>query len=241
MSPAKPRRDGKMTRFSADVWFLVAAATILLSCGSKPDASSREMRRATDQQETIPGLEVFLRDPPDVVVGKRIGLITNHTGLDREGRRNVDLLAQHRDFSLTELFAFEHGLSGAAPPGEKIDSGHDAATGLPISSLYGSVRKPTPEMLENVDILVYDVQGVGSRTYTRLSTLALSMQSARDAGIPFFVLDRPNPLGGLSVEGGRLDTAFASFVGMYPIPLRHGMTVGELAWLYNEEFEMAPT
>lgn len=185
---------------------------------------------------TAVGLEVLLQDPPDLILGKRVGLITNHTGIDGRGRRNVDLLAAREDFDLTTLFAFEHGLSGRAAPGVAIESGTERETGLPVYSLYGRVRKPTPKMLENIDVLLYDVQGVGSRTYTRLSTMALSMEAAGEQGISFVVLDRPNPLGGVAVEGGRLDTAFASFVGMYPIPLRHGMTVGELAQLYNRAF-----
>ena len=178
---------------------------------------------------------MFLAKPPGEVLGKRVGLITNHTGIDALGRRNIDLLASRDDFELAALFAFEHGLTGEAPPGEKIASGTDPATGLPVYSLYGDVRKPTPEMLSSLDALMYDVQDVGARPYTRVSTMALSMQAAAEAGIPFIVLDRPNPLGGVQVEGARLDTAFASFVGMYAIPLRHGMTLGELATMYNAE------
>lgn len=185
-----------------------------------------------------PGLEVFLASPPEQVLHKRVGLITNHTGIDRERRRNIDLLAARQDFDLVALFAFEHGLRGEAPPGEKIVSDVDPSTALPVYSLYGEVRKPTPEMLEDIDVLIYDVQDVGARPYTRVSTMALSMQAAAEAGIPFVLLDRPNPLGGLQVEGGRLDTAFSSFVGMYPIPLRHGMTLGELARMYNTEFDI---
>ena len=183
-----------------------------------------------------PGLEVFLASPPEQVLQERVGLITNQTGIDRERRRNIDLLAARQDFDLVTLFAFEHGLRGEAPPGEKIVSDVDPSTGLPVYSLYGEVRKPTPEMLADIDVLIYDVQDVGARPYTRVSTMALSMQAAAEAGIPFVLLDRPNPLGGLHVEGGRLDTAFSSFVGMYPIPLRHGMTLGELARMYNTEF-----
>lgn len=182
-----------------------------------------------------PGLEVFLAEPPAWIVGKRIGLITNHTGIDLAGRRNIDRIMAHPELKLTTLFAFEHGLRGVAPPGAKIDSGTDEATGLPVHSLYGEVRKPTPEMLRDVDVLMYDVQDIGARPYTRVSTMVLSMQAAAEKGIPFVVLDRPNPLGGVEVEGNLLEPAFASFVGMYPIPLRHGMTVGELARMYNRE------
>ena len=182
------------------------------------------------------GLDVFLERLPDWAVGKRLGLITNHTGIDRAGRSNIDLLTARRDVKLVALFAFEHGIRGDAPPGQPIANTVDARTGLPVYSLYGEVREPTPQMLDGVDLLVYDVQDVGARPYTRVSTMALSMQAAAKQGIPFVVLDRPNPLGGVEVEGPTLEPAFASFVGMYPIPLRHGMTVGELARMYNERF-----
>jgi uncharacterized protein YbbC (DUF1343 family) len=209
---------------------LLMAACLCAAC--RPDAGRLSGRGA----ETVPGLDVFLDQPPDRLAGKRIGLITNQTGIDRHGNRNVDLIAARPDLELSALFAFEHGLTGAAPPGERIASTVDAQTGLPVHSLYGEVRRPTPEMLEGIGVLVYDVQGVGARTYTRLSTMALAMEAAGEAGIPFVVLDRPNPIGGATVEGGRLDPAFASFVGMYPIPLRHGLTVGELALMINREF-----
>jgi uncharacterized protein YbbC (DUF1343 family) len=179
------------------------------------------------------GLDVFLADIPAWAVGKRIGLITNHTGIDRAGRNNIDLLRSRSDVKLVALFAFEHGLRGDAPPGQPIASSVDSSSGLPIYSLYGEVNKPTPTMLEGVDILIYDVQDVGARPYTRVSTMALSMKAAAEKGIPFVVLDRPNPLGGVAMEGPVLEPAFSSFVGMYSIPLRHGMTVGELARLYN--------
>ena len=170
------------------------------------------------------------------MAGKRIGLITNHTGIDHTGRSNIELLRVRSDVKLVALFAFEHGLRGDAPAGQPIASSVDAETGLPIYSLYGEIQKPTPEMLANVDLLVYDVQDVGARPYTRVSTMALSMQAAASKEIPFVVLDRPNPLGGVRVEGPVLEPAFASFVGMYPIPLRHGMTLGELARMYNDRY-----
>jgi uncharacterized protein YbbC (DUF1343 family) len=183
-----------------------------------------------------PGIEVLLADPPASVVGRRVGLITNRSGVDRAGRRTVDLLAARPELELVALFAFEHGLGGTAPPGARIADAIDAATGLPVHSLYGEVRRPTPAMLAGIDVLVYDAQDSGARPYTRVSTMALAMAAAAEAGIPFVVLDRPNPLGGVVMEGPVLEPAFASFVGMYPIPLRHGMTVGELARLYNDAF-----
>jgi uncharacterized protein YbbC (DUF1343 family) len=184
------------------------------------------------------GLDVFLADIPSWAAGKRIGLITNHTGIDRAGRNNIDLLRARSDVKLVALFAFEHGLRGDAPPGQPIPSSVDSSSGLPIYSLYGDINKPTPQMLDGVDILVYDVQDVGARPYTRVSTMALSMKAAAEKGIPFVVLDRPNPLGGVRMEGPVLEPAFSSFVGMYPIPLRHGMTVGELARMYNARYDI---
>ncbi|OGU71050.1 MAG: hypothetical protein A3G43_02065, partial [Ignavibacteria bacterium RIFCSPLOWO2_12_FULL_56_21] len=163
-------------------------------------------------------------------------LITNQSGISATGERGIDLLAARNDVHLVKLFALEHGLAGTKGPGEKIGDGVDSTTGLPIVSLYGSVRKPTPEMLRDIDVLMFDVMNAGSRTLTSGSAMALAMQSAAEAKIPFVVLDRPNPITGSHVEGPVLDTAFSSFVGMYPIPLRHGMTVGELATLYNEKF-----
>lgn len=182
------------------------------------------------------GLDVFLADVPSWAEGKRIGLITNFAGIDHAGRSNIDLLSARKDVKLVTLFAFEHGLRGDAPAGAPIPNSVDERTGVPVYSLYGDVHKPTPAMLEGMELFVYDVQDVGARPYTRVSTMALSMQAAAEKGIPFVVLDRPNPLGGVEMEGPVLEPAFASFVGMYPIPLRHGMTVGELARMYNERF-----
>jgi uncharacterized protein YbbC (DUF1343 family) len=188
-----------------------------------------------------PGLDLFLANPPEWARGKRLGLITNVAGIDSRGRNNIDLLAADKRFRLTALFAFEHGLRADAPAGQAIESGTDAKTGLPVYSLYGEVREPTPEMLRDVDVLVYDVQDAGARPLTRVSTMALSMKAAAAKGIPFVVLDRPNPIGGTIVEGPVLEPKFASFVGMYPIPLRHGMTVGELARMYNDRFRINAT
>ena len=184
-----------------------------------------------------PGIETFLADVPRRLRGKRVGLITNHTGLDSSRTSDIDLIAGHKDLKLVALLAPEHGIRGTAEAGEKIVDETDPETGVPIYSLYKSEdRGPTPEMLKDVDVLVYDLQEVGGRTWTYVSTMALSMQAAARKGIPFVVLDRPNPIGGEIVEGALLDPRFKSFVGMYPIPARHGMTVGELATLFNREY-----
>ena len=184
-----------------------------------------------------PGLDVFLADVPDELRGKRVGLIANHSAISRDGRLAIDLIAQHADLELVALFAPEHGIRGTAAAGAKVEDERDSKTGLPIYSLYKTEdRGPADSMLTNVDALVYDLQEVGGRTWTYVSTMALSMMAAKRKGIPFVVLDRPNPIGGEVVEGAPLDPKFKSFVGMYPIPARHGMTVGELATLFNTRF-----
>lgn len=183
-----------------------------------------------------PGIEMFLADLPPALRGKRVGLITNHTGIDRSRTPDIDLIARHPALKLVALLAPEHGIRGDTADGVKIGDETDRKTGVPIFSLYmAEDRGPTPAMLANVDVLVYDLQEVGGRTWTYVSTMALSMRAAARKGIPFVVLDRPNPIGGEIVEGARLDPKFASFVGMYPIPARHGMTVGELATLFNRQ------
>jgi uncharacterized protein YbbC (DUF1343 family) len=183
------------------------------------------------------GIETFLADVPRALRGKRVGLITNHTGIDRSGTPDIDLIAKHKELKLVALLAPEHGIRGTAEAGESIVDETDRKTGVPVYSLYKTEdRGPTPEMLKDVDVLVYDLQEVGGRTWTYVSTMALAMQAAARKGIPFVVLDRPNPIGGEIVEGALLDPRFKSFVGMYPIPARHGMTVGELAILFNRKY-----
>ena len=184
-----------------------------------------------------PGIEVFLADVPASLKGKRVGLITNHSAIDRARNLDIDLIARHKDLKLVALFAPEHGIRGDAPAGQKIVDEKDPKTGVPVYSLYMSEdRGPSQEMLKDVDVIVYDLQEVGGRTWTYVSTMALSMEAAKRKGIPFVVLDRPNPIGGEIVEGALLDPKFKSFVGWYPIPARHGMTVGELATLFNQKY-----
>ncbi len=184
-----------------------------------------------------PGIEVFLADVPASLKGKRVGLITNHSAIDRARNLDIDLIAKHQDLKLVALFAPEHGIRGDAPAGQKIVDEKDPKTGVPVYSLYMSEdRGPSQEMLKDVDVIVYDLQEVGGRTWTYVSTMALSMEAAKQKGIPFVVLDRPNPIGGEIVEGALLDPKFKSFVGWYPIPARHGMTVGELATLFNQKY-----
>lgn len=183
------------------------------------------------------GIETFLANVPRALRGKRVGLITNQSGIDRSRNSDIDLIAKHKDLKLVALLAPEHGIRGTAEAGVEVANETDPKTGVPVHSLYMSEdRGPTPEMLKDVDVLVYDLQEVGGRTWTYVSTMALSMQAAVRKGIPFVVLDRPNPIGGEIVEGALLDPRFKSFVGMYPIPARHGMTVGELATLFNRKY-----
>lgn len=206
-------------------------ACVMLVCGLPAPVSA-----APAVGGVRPGIEVFLADVPAGLRGKRVGLITNNTGIDRAGRSDIDLIAGHDGLRLVALLAPEHGIRGNAEAGVTVGDGVDAKTGVPVYSLYGAQgHSPTPAMLKDVDVLVYDLQEVGGRTWTYVSTMALSMQAAARKGIPFVVLDRPNPIGGDIVEGALLDPAFASFIGMYPIPARHGMTVGELATLFNTQ------
>jgi uncharacterized protein YbbC (DUF1343 family) len=191
---------------------------------------------ARAQEGVRPGIEVLLSDSLHLVAGRRVGLITNHTGIDSDGRSGIDLLSEHPAVELVALYAPEHGIRGDAQDGVIIASDIDERTGIPIHSLYGATRMPTPAMLDGVDVLLFDMQDVGARYYTYVSTMALAMQAAGEHGIPFVVLDRPNPIRGDVVQGNVLDPDFSTFVGMYPVPMRHGMTPGELARLYVGEF-----
>ena len=182
---------------------------------------------------TQTGLDVLEAQQFAPLAGKRVGLITNHTGVARDGRTAVDLLAHAPNVRLVALFSPEHGLSGASD--EIVGSTQDAATGLPVHSLYGETRRPTDEMLNGVDTLVFDIQDAGVRFYTYITTMAYCMEEAAKRHIAFYVLDRPNPLGGLAVEGPVLESERLSFIGYFPMPIRHGMTVGELAQMFNAE------
>lgn len=223
---------------------LVFFVALLLSgaCGSQledgpdPGAAAEGGGAAASAAPVRPGIEVLLSDSLQLVEGLRIGLITNHTGIDREGRSDIDLLSEHPGVELVALFAPEHGIRGTEDAGVQFSSAVDGPTGLPIHSLYGRTLSPTPEMLEGIDVLLFDMQDVGVRYYTYVSTMSLAMEAAGRAGIRFVVLDRPNPIRGDVVQGNVLDPEFASFIGMHPVPMRHGMTVGELARMYVGEF-----
>ncbi len=181
------------------------------------------------------GLEVLVKSKFEILKGKKVGLITNPTGVNRDLQSCIDLLYNAPGVKLTALYGPEHGVRGDYTAGEIIGSATDPSTGLPVYSLYGNTRKPTKEMLKGIDVLVYDIQDIGSRSYTYISTLGLAMEAAAESNIPFIVLDRPNPLGGFRMEGPLVREGFISFVSQYPIPYVHGMTVGELALYLNGE------
>ncbi|WP_172370673.1 exo-beta-N-acetylmuramidase NamZ family protein [Sporosarcina jiandibaonis] len=216
--------------------FLLVLSSLTVAFADKGDNGKGKDKGNSNEFKL--GVEVLLDEQKDLIQGKRVGLITNPTGVDQNLNSIVDLLYNDPDVELTALYGPEHGVRGDAQAGSYVEYYIDEATGLPVYSLYGQTRKPTPEMLENIDVLLFDIQDVGTRFYTYIYTMAYAMEAAQENDIPFIVLDRPNPLGGQKVEGPVLDPDYASFVGNYPIPLRHGMTVGELATLFNEEFEI---
>jgi uncharacterized protein YbbC (DUF1343 family) len=181
------------------------------------------------------GLEVLLAEGQPSLRGARVGLITNHSAIDPHLRSAIDLLHASDVVQLVALFGPEHGVRGDAQAGVKVEATTDKHSGLPVFSLYGETQRPTPEMLHDLDALLFDIQDIGVRYATYISTMANSIEAASDAGLPFVVLDRPNPLNGNAIEGNLLDPAFASFVGVHPIPIRHGMTAGELARLIAAE------
>lgn len=167
--------------------------------------------------------------------GKRLGIITNHTAYNNDGTFIVDVLKGIAGVTVTALFSPEHGLRGKGQEGEKIESQTDPVYQLPVYSLYGQTLKPTHEMLRDIDVLVFDIQDIGARFYTYIYTMSLAMEAAAENGKSFVVLDRPNPINGYNVQGNVLEQGSASFVGLYPIPVRHGMTAGELAKMFNEQ------
>lgn len=187
----------------------------------------------------LPGLEVLLRDSAHLVRGKRVGFLTNQTAVTSTGASGIDLLHASPEVSLVALYGPEHGLRGGVEGGTAIESAVDAKTGVPVFSLYGSTQRPTPAMLKGVDVLLFDMQDIGARPYTFVWTMAMAMEAAAAQKIPFVVLDRPNPITGRT-EGPLMDMAMRNvgqaITGYFPVPLRHGMTVGEVARYINGEF-----
>ncbi len=200
----------------------------VVTIAKKISASSAQVRL---------GIDVLVADHFKPLAGKRVGLITNQTGVDSDGVTTVDRLFDAKDVKLVALFSPEHGIHGALDQPEIKDS-EDEDTGLPIYSLYGKNRKPSTKQLAKIDALVFDIQDVGARFYTYPSTMCLAMEAAAEAGKEFFVLDRPNPIDGVTIEGPLLDENRKSFVGHQRLPVRHGMTVGELARMYAKEHKI---
>lgn len=213
---------------------LIAAAFALFSVVSY---SQSFIQRVEEDSRVVvkTGIEVLRERNFAGLEGKRVGLVTNPSGVDRFLNSTIDILFESPQVNLVALYGPEHGVRGDVYAGAKISDTKDESTGLPVYSLYGSTRKPTPEMLEGIDIMVYDIQDVGVRSYTFISTLGLVMEACAAADIEVMVLDRPNPLGGNKIEGSYVEQPFNSFVSQYRIPYVYGLTVGELAVMINEE------
>jgi uncharacterized protein YbbC (DUF1343 family) len=182
-----------------------------------------------------PGVDVLRERDFDILKDKRVGLITNPTGVDSKLKSTVDILFEAPGVTLAALYGPEHGVRGDFAAGDKVESYVDEKTNIPVYSLYGKTRKPSPEMLKDIDILVYDIQDIGCRSYTYIATMGEAMEAAGENNIPFVVLDRPNPLGGNKIEGNLAEEGFYSFVSPFPIPYIYGLTPGELAQMLNEE------
>ncbi len=181
------------------------------------------------------GIEVLTEHKFDLLQGKKVGLITNATGVNAQLRSTIDIINQAPGVIITALYGPEHGVRGEFAAGDKVHTYTDEVTGLPVFSLYGATRKPTSQMLKNVDVLVYDIQDIGVRSYTYISTMGLAMEAAAEQGIEFVVLDRPNPLGGHKVEGNVVEEGYFSFVSQFPVPYVYGLTPGEVAKMINNE------
>jgi uncharacterized protein YbbC (DUF1343 family) len=210
-----------------------AAVVISLTTSGAVTSPARTTKHSGRPGRVQVGLDVLESEKFAPLRGKHVGLITNHTGLDAQGRSTADLLTHAPGVQLVALFSPEHGLAGNND--ERVASTKDAATGLPIYSLYAETRRPTDAMLQGIDTLVFDVQDAGVRFYTYTTTMAYCMEEAAKHNIAFYVLDRPNPLGGEIVEGPVLDADKTSFTGYYPLPVRYGLTIGELAQFLNTE------
>ena len=201
---------------------IIFLVTILFGCNE-----------AQNTNQIQAGADVLLSEKIDLIKNKRLGIVTNHTALLIDGTHLVDTLFSRKDVEIVKLFGPEHGIRGDAPDGHSIKNGVDAKTELPIISLYGKTRKPSKEMLDSIDVLIFDIQDIGARFYTFISTMYNVIQAAAENDIPVIILDRPNPINGIDVDGPILDLNFKTFVGITEIPIRHGMTVGELALFFN--------
>ena len=207
--------------------FILVQLALVLGCSPTPEAAANTSEPIVAQ--VLPGITILLRDSLHLVAGKRVGLITNHTARDEKGRSTIDLLHDAPNVQLTALFAPEHGIRGSEKGGARIDAGTDEKTGVKIYSLYGDTRVPSARMLADVDVLLYDIQDVGARMYTYVWTMTLAAEAAKKAGKTFIVLDRPNPIRADLTEGGLIEKRYRSFTGLHNVPVRYGLTPGELA------------
>jgi uncharacterized protein YbbC (DUF1343 family)/CubicO group peptidase (beta-lactamase class C family) len=227
-----PEGKGNVNRVRGQVATL-AAASVIAPPFPAPRGAARTAPAARSISTVLAGIDVLARDDFRALKGRRIGLVTNHTGVARDGKTTIDLLHQAKDVKLVALFSPEHGIRGKLDA--KVGDSKDEETGLPVYSLYGDRRKPTAQQLEGIDTLVYDIQDIGCRFYTFMTTMGFILETAAEHKLKVVILDRPNPIGGIAVEGPILDKDLESFVGYHPIPVRHGMTLGELAKFYNRE------
>jgi uncharacterized protein YbbC (DUF1343 family) len=213
-------------------------AAVLMFCSVLAAQTSTVAPKAHEPQAQKPvktGADLLFEKHYNLIEGKRVGLVTNHSAMLSNGMHLADALMRDPKVKLVALFGPEHGIRGDAPDGKSIQGGVDPKTGVPVYSLYGKINKPTDEMLKNVDVLIYDIQDVGVRFYTFTSTMMLAMEAAAEHHIPYIVLDRPNPIRGVDVEGPIRDDSLKSFVGWAPVPIAYGMTIGELATMANNE------
>ena len=211
---------------------IIILLSVCVICACSPVKTQHEYIK-TGYVKT--GIEFLKADNFKLLKGKRVGLITNPTGVDRTMKSTIDIFHESPEVNLVALYGPEHGVRGNFHAGSYVESQTDEITGIPVYSLYGSTRKPTKEMLKNIDILVYDIQDIGCRSFTFISTMGLAMEAAAENNIEFVVLDRPNPLGGLKIEGSIVEDSFKSFVSQYKIPYIYGLTCGELAVMINSE------
>lgn len=221
--------------------YILILFLFIIACSSSQPVLNKIEKKAPiftpleEQKSVQSGLENFLKNYIHLVKNKRIGLVTNPSGVNRNLQSTIDLLNNHPDVNLTALFGPEHGIRGNQSAGESIKNYMDERTHLPAFSLYGKTLKPTQEMLANVDVLIFDIQDVGIRSYTYISTMAKIIETAADFNKEIIIFDRPNPLGGVSVEGNIVKDGYFSLVSYFPIAYRHGMTMGEIALMYNKE------
>ncbi|WP_249308500.1 exo-beta-N-acetylmuramidase NamZ family protein [Lederbergia citrea] len=218
--------------------FTMLAVLLIVAFSLPGNTHLVKAKKNEGSSKVQPGIEVLLESHLDWIKDKRVGLVTNPTGVDSNLVSTVDLLFEHPDVNLTALFGPEHGIRGDQPAGAYVESYTDERTGLPVYSLYGSTWKPSKEMLENVDVLLFDIQDVGSNVYTYIYTLGFVMEAAAEFDKEVIVLDRPNPTGGVRVEGPVRNAEAVSFMGRFLLPVRHGMTVGELATMWNHEYSL---